>query len=98
MNAENQPHRGLSSQQQLEPPATPPANEDLTIAEHLREWKQSATDAEDTYRDEAGQLLHIPESAARKFVTEYGPLHPGDYLAKHRRDWREDFALLRETP
>jgi hypothetical protein len=89
---------GLSEQQQLESPSAPPANDDLTIAEHLRAWKQSSSDqAEDSYCNDAGEIVTVPGHVVQRFVEEHGALHPGDYRSRHGRDWREDFAALQVT-
>ncbi|MEK7954332.1 hypothetical protein [Luteolibacter soli] len=86
----------LSEQQNLERPAAPPANDDLTIAEHLRASKVSRPlEGEDLYLDEAGEVIRVPEHLARKFVEEYGALHPGDYRSRYHRDWRHDFCSLK---
>ena len=94
MNANPTATTGLSEQQRLDTPASPKANDDLTIADHLRAWQQSCSEGETCFRDEAGETLRISEDAARDFVEEHGALHPGDYESKYQRDWREDFAAL----
>lgn len=94
MNTAPQETTELSDQQKLDPPAAPPANDDLTIAEQIRNWKQSSGEGEDAYLVEGGDVIRVPEHTARQFVEDHGALHPGDYRSKYERDWREDFAAL----
>ncbi|MCW1886037.1 hypothetical protein OKA04_14965 [Luteolibacter flavescens] len=89
---------GLSDQQKLATPAAPRTNDDLTIAEQLRLWKQpSGADGVYTFRDESGRVLDIEREDFSAFIEVNGPLHPGDYRARHDRDWRDDFIALAQS-
>ena len=56
------------------------ATDDLTIAENLRTWRQEHSgEGEELYSDGKNPVFRIPEHKAKKFLEEFGPLHPGDY-------------------
>lgn len=83
----------LSDQQTLAEPAAPNANDDLTVAEHLRVWRQrDSGDGLLVFNDGEGCSISLAQEAVEAFIAEHGALHPGDYHAKFGRDWREDFA------
>ena len=85
----------ISDQQKLEAPAAPPANDDLTIAEHLRKWRQREDGGGMVdFSDDEGSSLRIPADRAERFVRDHGALHPGDYRARFGQDWRDDFRAL----
>ena len=87
-------HPTISEQQQ--PKAnSPPVTDDPTIAENLRSWYQKISgEGVSVFSDGEHPLMKIPEHRAREFIAKFGPLHPGDYAAEHKRDWRDDFRAL----
>jgi hypothetical protein len=87
----------ISDQQKLDQPAAPPANDDLTIAEHLRKWRQREGGGLVDFDDGEGSPIRIPADLAERFVKDHGALHPGDYRARFRRDWRDDFRALGDS-
>ncbi|MCW1915869.1 hypothetical protein OJ996_19940 [Luteolibacter sp. GHJ8] len=88
-------NRELSDQQTLAEPVAPKANDDLTIAEHLRLWLRSnSRDGLLVFDDGEGSSLSLAKESVDAFTEDYGALHPGDYQAKFDRDWRDDFAAL----
>jgi hypothetical protein len=85
----------ISDQQKLDEPSAPRANDDLTIAEHLRTWHRPGRgDGFETYDDGEHAPVRLPEHIAREFIERFGPLHPGNYREKFSRDWRDDFSAL----
>jgi len=88
----NQPT--VSDQQKLDP-ATKPATDDLTIAEHIKGMRRDwSGEGEVVYLDGDSAPVRIAEHKAKDFIEEFGPLHPGDYRAEYKSDWREDFRKL----
>lgn len=84
----------ISEQQQLDA-SGPPATDDLTIAENLRTWYQKISgEGVSVFADGEHEVMKVPEDKAREFIAKFGPLHPGDYTAEHKRDWRDDFRAL----
>ena len=84
----------LSEQQTLESSGRP-ATDDLTIADHLRQrYQKFSGEGVSVFADGDNPPLKIPERKAQQFIKTFGPLHPGDYEAEHKRDWRDDFRAL----
>jgi len=89
------PASSLSEQQTLESSGRPAATDDLTIADHLRKWYQKFSgEGVSVFSDGENPPMRIPERKAQQFIKQFGPLHPGDYAAEHKRDWRDDFREL----
>lgn len=83
----------VSENQKLEV-SGPRPNDDLTIADHLRLWLQSAAEGECLFSDGEHEAFRVPDHKADSFIQEFGPLHPGDYEAQKESDWRDDFRKL----